>query len=169
MQSLANSVPQTCACPVLLPCYRPAAGPPAVQEQAWSDKIRRASTWWTWGLMGLHFASFVAVYTFLEPRKRQALTAAVSTMLQQQTASIDERLAHLSQAVPAGSQEQQAAESSRQVPAGQAGQQQLQASVEVQQQVLQELQKVQQQLQALTQQQQQQQPAQAGEWRRVGQ
>lgn len=29
------------------------------EEQLWSDKIRRASTWWTWGLMGLHFSSFL--------------------------------------------------------------------------------------------------------------
>lgn len=28
-------------------------------ETLWSDKIRRASTWWTAGLMGLHLASFL--------------------------------------------------------------------------------------------------------------
>lgn len=137
-----------------------------VQEQAWSDKIRRASTWWTWGLMGLHFASFVAVYTFLEPRKRQALTDAVSSMLQQHTARIDTMLSHLAEDVPtvtaqavSDSQEWQAADRNAQqqqgVPAGMVGQQQLQASAEVQQQLLVQMEKLQQQLQTLAQAQQQ--------------
>jgi len=43
------------------------------QEQLWSDKIRRAATWWTWGLMGLQACSFVAVYAVMEPRRRAAL------------------------------------------------------------------------------------------------
>lgn len=153
-----------------------AVSPPVgllLQEQAWSDKIRRASTWWTWGLMGLHFASFVAVYTFLEPRKRQALTDAVSAMLQRHTASIDVKLSHLADAVPAvmaqavsESQERKQASDRKQQrkqqqqQQGSVGSQVLQqgsaaAAVEVQQRVLQELERVQQQLQALTQQQQQ--------------
>ena len=37
--------------------------------QLWGDKIRRASTWWTWGLMGLQITSFVAVLSVLEPRR----------------------------------------------------------------------------------------------------
>jgi hypothetical protein len=107
--------------------------------------------------MGLHFASFMAVYTFIEPRKRAALTTAVSSMLQQHTASIDRKLAALADAVPAvtaqavsESQEQQQERVMRQ-PQGAAGV----AAADVQQQVLQELLKVQQQLQALVQRQQQ--------------
>lgn len=110
--------------------------------------------------MGLHFASFMAVYTFIEPRKRAALTSAVSSMLQQHTASIDGKLAALTDAVPAvttqavsNTQEQQQQQQERVLrqQQGAAGA----ASADVQQQVLQELQKVQQQLQALAQLQQQ--------------
>lgn len=154
-----------------------------LQEQAWSDKIRRASTWWTWGLMGLHFASFVAVYTFLEPRKRQALTDAVSSMLQQHTARIDNMLARVADAVPAVTAQavSDAAHRSatdrkqqqQQQLAAQAGQQGLAAAAEVQQKVLQQLESVQQQLQALAHAQQQQQQGQlssarAGDKKGVG-
>ncbi|KAI9101999.1 mitochondrial distribution and morphology family 33, partial [Phlyctochytrium arcticum] len=44
-----------------------------IEEQLYSDKIRRASTWWTWGLISLHFALFVVVQLFVEPRKRRLL------------------------------------------------------------------------------------------------
>jgi sensitive to high expression protein 9 len=142
-----------------------------LQEQAWSDKIRRASTWWTWGLMGLHFASFVAVYTFLEPRKRQALTDAVSTMLQQHTARIDTMLSHVADAVPTVTAQAVSEATHRsatdrkqqQQLAAQAGQQGLAAAAEVQQKVLQQLESVQQQLQALTHAQQQQGQQQQGQ------
>ena len=39
------------------------------EEQLWSDKIRRASTWWTWVMMGVQGMSFLALYSILEPRK----------------------------------------------------------------------------------------------------
>ncbi|KAJ3170743.1 sensitivity to high expression protein she9 [Geranomyces variabilis] len=44
-----------------------------IEEQLYSDKIRRASTWWTWGLISLHFLLFLAVQLFVEPRKRRIL------------------------------------------------------------------------------------------------
>lgn len=115
--------------------------------------------------MGLHFASFVSVYTFLEPRKRQALTDAVSAMLQQHTATIDARLGQLMGARPAvaahvasGSREQ-AADSRQRQQQQDGGSQSVGTEVqeEQQQRVLQELEKVQQQLKALAQTQQQQQ------------
>lgn len=40
------------------------------EEQIWSDKIRRASTWGTWGLMGINICLFVVVQLVIEPRKR---------------------------------------------------------------------------------------------------
>jgi hypothetical protein len=123
--------------------------------------------------MGLHFASFVAVYTFLEPRKRQALTDAVSNMLQQHTARIDTMLSHVADAVPAVTAQavseatHRSATDRKQHLAAQAGQQGLAAAAEVQQEVLRQLESVQQQLQVLAhaQQQQGQQPslARAGE------
>ncbi|CCG82312.1 Sensitive to high expression protein 9 homolog, mitochondrial [Taphrina deformans PYCC 5710] len=43
------------------------------EEQIWSDKIRRASTWGTWGLMGFNIFLFVLVQLGLEPWKRKRL------------------------------------------------------------------------------------------------
>lgn len=40
------------------------------EEQIWSDKIRRASTWGTWGLMGINICLFITVQLVIEPRKR---------------------------------------------------------------------------------------------------
>ncbi|EPS40189.1 hypothetical protein H072_5985 [Dactylellina haptotyla CBS 200.50] len=43
------------------------------EEQVWSDKIRRASTWGTWMLMGINIVLFVVVQLGLEPWKRRRL------------------------------------------------------------------------------------------------
>lgn len=43
------------------------------EEQIWSDKIRRASTWGTWGLMGFNVVLFIVVQLGLEPWKRKRL------------------------------------------------------------------------------------------------
>ena len=43
------------------------------EEQIWSDKIRRASTWGTWGLMGFNVLLFIVVQLGLEPWKRRRL------------------------------------------------------------------------------------------------
>uniref|UniRef100_A0A383W3X2 Sensitive to high expression protein 9, mitochondrial n=1 Tax=Tetradesmus obliquus TaxID=3088 RepID=A0A383W3X2_TETOB len=137
------------------------------QEQLWSDNIRRASTWWTWGLMGLHFASFVTVYTVLEPRKRAALQAAVADMMSQHMSRLDGRLMQL---VPAGAaaaaaaqgaedagdhQQQQQQQQQATVSGGSSKQHQRQQEHEqdpgLQQHVLQELQLVRQQLAQLQQ------------------
>jgi hypothetical protein len=45
------------------------------EEQVWSDKIRRASTWGTWGLMGLNVVLFLLVQLGLEPWKRKRLVS----------------------------------------------------------------------------------------------
>lgn len=43
------------------------------EEQIWSDKIRRAGTFGSWGLMGINVLLFIVVQTIVEPRKRQRL------------------------------------------------------------------------------------------------
>ncbi|KAI5795595.1 Mdm33 family-domain-containing protein [Geopyxis carbonaria] len=43
------------------------------EEQIWSDKIRRASTWGTWGLVGFNVLLFIVVQLGLEPWKRRRL------------------------------------------------------------------------------------------------
>lgn len=43
------------------------------EEQIWSDKIRRASTWGTWGLMSFNVLLFIVVQLGLEPWKRRRL------------------------------------------------------------------------------------------------
>lgn len=40
------------------------------EEQIWSDKIRRSSTWGTWVLMGLNVLLFVIATFFVEPWNR---------------------------------------------------------------------------------------------------
>ncbi|KAK9453245.1 Mdm33 family-domain-containing protein [Dipodascopsis uninucleata] len=45
------------------------------EEQIWSDKIRRASTWGTWVLMGVNVVLFMIVQLGLEPWKRKRLVS----------------------------------------------------------------------------------------------
>lgn len=47
------------------------------EEQIWSDRIRRASTWGTWGLMGMNFLLFVVLQFFAEPWRRRRLVKGV--------------------------------------------------------------------------------------------
>ncbi|KID86506.1 mitochondrial inner membrane protein [Metarhizium guizhouense ARSEF 977] len=47
------------------------------EEQIWSDRIRRASTWGTWGLMGMNFVLFVVLQFFAEPWRRRRLVKGV--------------------------------------------------------------------------------------------
>ncbi|KAL1999834.1 hypothetical protein VTN02DRAFT_3908 [Thermoascus thermophilus] len=43
------------------------------EEQIWSDKIRRMSTWGTWGLMGVNVLLFLIFQVAVEPWRRQRL------------------------------------------------------------------------------------------------
>ncbi|CAH2352148.1 sensitive to high expression protein 9 homolog, mitochondrial [[Candida] railenensis] len=43
------------------------------EEQIWSDKIRRASTWGTWIIMGLNMVLFIVATFLIEPWKRKRL------------------------------------------------------------------------------------------------
>ena len=43
------------------------------EEQIWSDKIRRASTWGTFALMGVNVVLFIVVQIGLEPWRRKRL------------------------------------------------------------------------------------------------
>jgi sensitive to high expression protein 9 len=43
------------------------------EEQIWSDKIRRMSTWGTWGLMGVNVLLFLVFQFGFEPWRRQRL------------------------------------------------------------------------------------------------
>jgi sensitive to high expression protein 9 len=43
------------------------------EEQIWSDRIRRASTWGTWGLMGVNVLLFIVLQFVAEPWKRRRL------------------------------------------------------------------------------------------------
>lgn len=52
------------------------------EEQIWSDKIRRASTWGTWGLMGINICLFVIVQLAVEPRKRARLVGSFEDVVQ---------------------------------------------------------------------------------------
>lgn len=43
------------------------------EEQVWSDKIRRMSTWGTWGLMGVNVLLFLVFQIGVEPWRRKRL------------------------------------------------------------------------------------------------
>ncbi|KAJ2987565.1 hypothetical protein NUW58_g4436 [Xylaria curta] len=43
------------------------------EEQIWSDKIRRMSTWGTWGLMGMNILLFLVLQFGAEPWRRRRL------------------------------------------------------------------------------------------------
>lgn len=43
------------------------------EEQVWSDKIRRMSTWGTWGLMGVNVLLFLIFQVAVEPWRRRRL------------------------------------------------------------------------------------------------
>ncbi|KAK0391358.1 hypothetical protein NLU13_0859 [Sarocladium strictum] len=47
------------------------------EEQIWSDRIRRASTWGTWGLMGMNVLLFLVLQFVAEPWKRKRLVRGV--------------------------------------------------------------------------------------------
>lgn len=47
------------------------------EEQIWSDRIRQASTWGTWGLMAMNFLLFVVLQFFAEPWRRRRLVKGV--------------------------------------------------------------------------------------------
>lgn len=61
------------------------------EEQIWSDKIRRSSTWGTWILMGINVMLFMVATFFVEPWKRRKLVRAfeekVKDLLQVQHAN----------------------------------------------------------------------------------
>jgi hypothetical protein len=115
--------------------------------------------------MGLHFASFVTVYTVLEPRKRAALQAAVADMLTTHMQHLDGRLLQLAPAGAAAAdstegaadqqqqqQQQTTASAGAKAPSNsKQPQQELELQQGLQQQVLQELQLVRQQLAQLQQ------------------
>lgn len=53
------------------------------EEQIWSDKIRRASTWGTWILMGINIGVFVVATLIVEPWKRRRLVASFEEKVKQ--------------------------------------------------------------------------------------
>ena len=48
------------------------------EEQIWSDRIRRQSTWGTWGLMGINILLFLVLQFVAEPWKRARLIRGVA-------------------------------------------------------------------------------------------
>ncbi|GFR49127.1 hypothetical protein Agub_g10925, partial [Astrephomene gubernaculifera] len=64
-------------------------------ETLWSDKIRRASTWWTAGLMALHLVSFLSVYLVMEPIKAQRLRNHVEEVLRDELVGVRQTVASL--------------------------------------------------------------------------
>lgn len=53
------------------------------QEQLWSDKIRKMSTYGTFGLLTFNLALFIAIQLVFEPRKQQRLLAKLTKVIDQ--------------------------------------------------------------------------------------
>lgn len=53
------------------------------EEQIWSDKIRRASTWGTFGLMGFNICLFIVVQLYIEPKKRARMVNSFEQVMKQ--------------------------------------------------------------------------------------
>lgn len=48
------------------------------EEQVWSDRIRRQSTWGTWGLMGINVVLFIILQVVAEPWRRRRLMRSIA-------------------------------------------------------------------------------------------
>ncbi|EPE07000.1 mitochondrial inner membrane protein [Ophiostoma piceae UAMH 11346] len=48
------------------------------EEQVWSDRIRRQSTWGTWGLMAVNILLFIVLQFFAEPWRRRRLMRGIA-------------------------------------------------------------------------------------------
>lgn len=48
------------------------------EEQVWSDRIRRQSTWGTWGLMAVNVLLFIVLQFFAEPWRRSRLVRGIA-------------------------------------------------------------------------------------------
>lgn len=59
------------------------------EEQTWSDKIRRLSTFGTIGLMVVNFLLFLVLQTVIEPRKRNRLVAQFERVLEERVAKVN--------------------------------------------------------------------------------
>ena len=60
------------------------------EEQIWSDKIRQASTWGTWIIMGVNLLLFIIATFFVEPWKRKRLVDAFEKQVKQTLVGISQ-------------------------------------------------------------------------------
>lgn len=64
------------------------------EEQIWSDKIRRASTWGTFALMGVNVLLFVVVQVGLEPWRRKRLVKGFEEKVKEAVEQIPSQRSH---------------------------------------------------------------------------
>ncbi|KAJ2452563.1 sensitivity to high expression protein she9 [Coemansia sp. RSA 2336] len=62
------------------------------EEQIWSDKIRRASTYGTWAVLFMNILALFMAQAIFEPRKRQKIIAGVDERLSEAMSEQQERL-----------------------------------------------------------------------------
>lgn len=60
------------------------------EEQIWSDKIRQASTWGTWMIMGANLLLFIIATFFVEPWKRRRLVNAFEQQVKETLVGISQ-------------------------------------------------------------------------------
>ncbi|PVH15828.1 uncharacterized protein CXQ87_003683 [Candidozyma duobushaemuli] len=70
------------------------------EEQIWSDKIRQASTWGTWIIMGINVLLFTVATFLVEPWKRRRLVNAFDAQVQQKMDAFSNEMRALAGAPP---------------------------------------------------------------------
>ncbi|KAJ1949217.1 sensitivity to high expression protein she9 [Linderina pennispora] len=69
------------------------------EEQIWSDKIRRASTYGTWAVLFMNILALFMAQAIFEPRKRRKIVAGVDEKLTAAIADQNSRIADVQQGV----------------------------------------------------------------------
>ncbi|KAJ3350520.1 sensitivity to high expression protein she9, partial [Kappamyces sp. JEL0680] len=76
-----------------------------VEEQMYSDKIRRASTWWTWGLITTNMIIFLTIQLVVEPKRKRDLRNQLLEMIeatsQHDRVLLEDKIASLVASLPA--------------------------------------------------------------------
>lgn len=104
------------------------------EEQIWSDKIRRMSTWGTWGLMGVNVLLFLVFQIGVEPWRRKRLVKGFEEKVQQALEREKTAPVVLPAAAAAGQEMRHAVEAQTQVQLPREAEKEVEQSIERQSQ-----------------------------------
>ncbi|KAK4198235.1 Mdm33 family-domain-containing protein [Triangularia verruculosa] len=87
------------------------------EEQIWSDRIRRQSTWGTWGLMGVNFMLFLVLQFVAEPWRRKRMIKGIVETEKENMEEVRRELAEVKAVMAAVSEHHQKQQAQAQQPA----------------------------------------------------